>query len=602
MTMTSGVNVLQKVSKGILRNGINELDIEAFKYIKPSSFEPASPLSQRPHCKTKTPISKNEYLRQRIHLVGKGSNFEKQVAKEYLSSLHFHPFARHEIQSGYDINRARSTYTGLKLIKASPNSKAILFDRSHHFVGELISLLISSTPKEMPNIEPPRLFPKEIFSEIPAVPNFRNNPDSFADYLALLCHSTFYVKGSSRLNGIIPKMVRNFMHPSNMNTAQLRDINVFNDVLYFFSERSDYATCRELFAQMKIERVTPNTKTFNILLRNVLKNSHIRKKKWPFDELIYYLKQMKLSNISADEVTWTTCYNLLLDDISRDVFIEKMIQNNVPISPHFVLAVLKNGDFTSTQILKFLSENSIPLNSKLFNLCITKLVEEQKYEIAWAFVEHAYQNASFKINEDCLNIFLRCFAKAGRLDLALLTFNTATIKYEIFPNVQSFEFLFKALSRNGYTSNFPIIFEFLKRRLKEHTRNNFNNSYWILKARAIVKFNIKRIPTETQISKAESILQTALWNNHGFQWNCWENGGSSIRKVLRFLGCVPKHVKASRKYHRFDTSVSIISKKASYKKRIRFIALQNAMLKRIPYAENKFSALKSELSERNILH
>lgn len=162
--------------------------------------------------------------------------------------------------------------------------------------------------------------------------------------------------------------------------------------------------------------------------------------------------------------------------------------------------------------------------------------------------------------------------------------------------------LFKALVRNGYTKKFPVVLEYLKQKLKAHTMNVSIFSYWLLKARGISKFNIKKTCTEDQVEVARKILDSALWDSGGIKWNCWKECGAELRKAFRLLGCVPTSMKEKpSKKIKFDTTEVAKIKKASYKKRIRFLAIQNSMVKRIPYANDRHSALKSELSRRNIL-
>lgn len=593
------MGLLLRLGSGISKNGILPAVVRK-QTILPRTFgETDAPAKLD---SISYPIPKNEYVRENLHIIGKGSDFEKLAVQEYLAPLRSHPFSRHRIRDDYDESSAKSFNSNLNNIKRAHNSKAILFNRTYQFVGDMLAILIPLTPNELTINGSTRSFLNEAFTEVPPIPDFKIHTQLFEDYIGLLTHTHFYYKKSSKLNGIIPKMLRNLMHPSNINTMHLKNVNVYNDVIYFFSERFDFATCRELFVQMKIEGIHPNTRTFNLMLRNLLKNSHIRKSKLPHKEALYYLNRMKSCGIQADTITWTTCYQLLMEDISRDIFIEKMVQNNVPITSNFVYAVFRNGSYSSKEVLRFLSEHSVPLNSKLFNLCIRKLAEEQNFQVAWAFMNHAYENANFNPSHECLNIFLRSFAEQGRLDLALLTFNTATIKYEIRPNIHSFDMLFKALVRNGYTKKFPVVLEYLKQKLKAHTKNVSIFSYWLLKARGISKFNIKKTCTEDQVEVARKILDSALWDSGGIKWNCWKECGAELRKAFRLLGCVPTSMKEQpSKKIKFDTTEVAKIKKASYKKRIRFLAIQNSMVKRIPYANDRHSALKSELSRRNIL-
>ncbi|CUS49614.1 LAQU0S24e00342g1_1 [Lachancea quebecensis] len=597
------MGLLATLGSGIAKNGIREPSIVAEKALRavPTKGRCGVDLKIDKRSEVQPTNLRNEYVLRNIHMIGKDSNFERTAVQDYLSPFSSYQFARHKLPCPYNEDRAVANYRALKKLKSSKNSETLLFNSSRQYVEEMIPLLVTLTPQEVSTGHAKRIFRSEVFKEIPPITDFTQNAEAFANYVTLLTHSKFYYKKSSFLNGVIPKILRNILHPSNMKTIQFRDVNVYNDVIYFFSEKCDYATCRELFSQMKLESVKPNTKTFNLMLRNVLKNSHVRKLRHPLHDAVYYLKQMQHHGIKADAVTWVTCFNMLLEDMSRDVFLEKLIKSNVPITPQLVLAVLTSNPLNSSQTLKFLSEYSVPLNPKLFNFCMKKLLSEEKYEAAWAFVDHAHKNAGFGLDHESLNLFLRCFAEAGRLDLALLTFNTACKRYQINANLHSFDMLFKALVRNGYTSNFPIVLEFLLRKRRRHTEGVQVFSYWLSKARSIAKFNMKRQVTENDIEKANLLLDSALWTSKGLRWKCWRESESSQRKVFRYLGCIPTTVKPKPKHFVHDTSLEASAKKVKYKSRIRYLAIQNAMATRVPYAHDRYRALKEELRYRGIM-
>ncbi|SCU78694.1 LADA_0A06964g1_1 [Lachancea dasiensis] len=599
------MNILVTLGHGIAKNRIKQPFPAVEKGIYRQPLRKADPLSQAQTKKTKgnraAAGGSEPYSDEQLKLVSKGSFFERRAVQDFLGPHHNHRFARHNVEAAYDVSRAKANYVALKQLKNADDSTALLFNKSQRYVEEMIPLLVRLTPPEVSAGHSKRIFRNEQFTEIPPIPNFATQQHLLGNYVSILSHTTFYYKRSSSLNGVIPKILRNIMHPSNIKTAHLRNTEVFNDVIFFFSQRSDYASCRELFSQMKLEGIAPNTKTFNLLLRNVLKNSHIRKLNHPIQDAVYYLKQMQYHEVQADSVTWVTCYNLLLEDLSRDVFLEKLIECKVPITPQLILSVLTSSYQNSSQILRFLSSSLVPLDTKLFNFCLKRLLQEEKFDVAWAFIDHAQTNAKFKINHESLNIFLRVFAEVGRLDLALLTFNSITRRYNVSANLHSFDMLLKALVRNGYTKNFPIILKYLQRIRAEYTEGVQVYSYWLSKAQAVAKFNIAPSPGIKNFEKAKQLLESITWDTQGMRWECWQSCGPSVRKVFRFMGCVPNAVKAQGKRQNFFTDKKVVLKKAEYKNRIRALAVHSAMAKRVPYAEDRYSALKEELHGRNIL-
>lgn len=592
------MNVLNRLENTISKHGVLSSDIVKLASYAPDSLGLKIPVKIKKDIMEETSY-RNEFVRTNKNLIGKGSIDEQIKIKDYLSPMGLQHLTRITLRSGkYDAKSAKLFYEKLKIIKNSKNSQKVLFNLCNKDVASIISLLMDLTPEKIVMDSNRRYFLPEIYTEIPRFPNFQNHEKSLDEYIALLTHSTFYYKSSSRKNGIIPKILRNLMHPSNINTVNLRNVHIFNDVIYFFSKKWDFASCRELYSQMKWEKIPPNTKTFNLLLMNLVKNSQIVKKKLPFKEVIFYLTEMKCNKTQADVITWSTCYNLLLDDISRDIFLEKMAECNVPITQEFIANVLMKEVCDSTTLLQFLNKTNIPLTTKLFNLCIKKLVDEDKHEAAWQFICYIEKSAAFRLNTESLNILLRSFAESGRIDLSILTFNTLINSYGLKANVQTFHMLFKALTRNGYHENFCVVNQWLKQLMKKHTNNLLIRSYWIVKANSIAKFNIKSTNiTSHHLEKAGKLLDKICWDDKGLKLRCWSSY-VDMRKSFRFLGCIPSNIKP--KQVKIDTSVQSI-KKSAYRNRIKFLSIQNAKQNKILYAQNHFTSLKDELKRRGII-
>lgn len=600
------MDVLIKLGQALTRDGLKTPGLRQERVLI-NMFESANPIGETVS-KPKEPsiLPRNQFVKNNITLVGKGSHFQKKVVKEYLSPLRAHPFSRHEIKDNYEIDKARRINHRARMLETSKKSQELLINNSREFIGDMLAALISCTPKnvKMTSENLTRIYPKYTMDQLPKVPNFDNNSRLFEDYIGIMTHTSFLYKSSSRLNGIIPKIIRNLLHPGNIKTTHLRTTQCYNDMIYFFCERFDFASCREIFVQMKIENVSPNTTTYNLMLHSILKNSHIRKTKLPDNEVLYYLRRMRAGDLTADTVTWTTCYNFLKEDISRLIFIEQMQQRNVPITPRFIYTVLRNGPYSSKECLEFLSSNKVPLDQKLFSLCIENLLEENQLDIAWIFLEHTLKKHTrdFTIGHKILNSFLRVFADKGRLDLALATFNTCVDYYRIKPDVKTFEMLFKSLTKNGYSKNFPIIFEYLQD-LKASLYLGNRTNYWIIRAQSMIKFNVSKdkLVTAQDIQRARSLVGNLNWGAFpdGFTTKTWSRSEPNIRKVLRFLSCIPKPLKMVNKEKIVGVQKS--EKKRKFRERIRFIALQNAMSKRIPYANDWYGSLKKELQERNVI-
>lgn len=542
-----------------------------------------------------------------IRAVGMGSNFQKKAVKEYLSPLQTHDFSRHDIRDDYDAKKASRMHQNAKRATKSKDSQHILFSSSRQFVGDLLGALVACSSKqiEASSEKVVRCFPKWTFDEIPRIPNFSANPTLFEDYIGILTHTNFLYKNSSSTSGAVPMILRNLMHPANLKTLYLRTTRTYNDLIYYFCEKFDFASCREIFAQMRIEGVPRNSITYNLMLRSVLKNSHIRKSK-PIDgEVLYYLRNMAKNQIEADAVTWATCYNFLNEDVSRSIYVEKMQEREVPLTGDFIYTVLRNGPYSSKECLQFLAQNKVPLNSKLFKLSIDRLLQEDRANVAWLFLEHTVlkKDKGFMIGNVTLNAFLRHFASKGRLDMAIATFNTCVQDYHMRPDNHTFEMLFKALAANGYTKNFSLVLEFLKE-LRKECKLGERNNYWLVRASAISRFNVRRSNTFAQGKKDETkaLLNRLKWSltSSGFTTKMWKENGPPVRTICRFLGCIPKPLKTDPPVNA-EAAAAARTKKQRYRRRIRCIAIHGAMRKRVPFSEDWYGSLRHELEQRNVI-
>lgn len=604
------MNVLHKLGDILAKDGI-KTGVLFKEDVLPSMFQSSKPkhnvrVKDRRHKVVERKPSKEISIRENLPLVGKGSNHSKKIVKEYLSPLQGHSISRHNILNNYDETKASRTHSRIEAAEKSPNSQETLFTSFRLFTGDMLAALIACSPSkvEVNSQNMMRNYLKYSTDEVPRIPDFQENPKLFEDYIGLLTHTKFLYKNSSSTNGIVPKILRNLMHPANIKNLHLKTTKCYNDMIYYFSEKFDFATCRELFVQMKVENVPPNTITYNLLLRSVLKNSHIRKNKFVDEEVLYYLRSMKFRGVGADSVTWTTCYNFLKDDISRLLFLEQMHEHSVPLTRDLVYTVLRNGDYNSNECLRFLTNNRIALDGKIFKLCVSRLLQENRIDVAWVFLEYTLKNSDrdFKLGADILNEFLRVFAAKGRIDLCLITFNTCVQDRGIKPDVHSLDMLFKALVKNGYHKNFCVILKFLEGLKRSYGFGNRTN-YWLIKAHSMANFNIERQwrrVTPEQLQKARFWVNILRWgvDTTTFSTKVWSSHGTQFRKALRFIGCIPL---AYRHQSQQDTTQCTI-RKSEYRRRIRHIALQNALLKRIPYAKDWYGTLRKELKDRGVVY
>ncbi|BAO40345.1 ATPase expression protein 3 [Kluyveromyces marxianus DMKU3-1042] len=548
-----------------------------------------------------TQAVKNETTKERETCGIPASN----VREEYLKSLDLPYLSRISKKEGpYDYKRAMEFSKALKRTMDSKSADQTIFSLCSESIAKLISLLLQITPDKLVVPSSTRIFPRELFTDIPKLTDeITSDTDKFANYIGLLTHTKFHYKGSSSQGGIIPKLLNSLLHPSNSQTVKLKSTSVFNDVIFYYTTKNNFATCRELFAQMKAEGFNPDTMTYNLLLRSLRKNDALVKQKLPYDEAVFYLTKMKIEGVPADVITWNTCYLLLKDNISRAIFLEKMIEKNVPLTQHIIHAVLGASDVPYQAVINFLVEYDFPIDTNIIKICFSKLIEEENYERSWKLLEHA-KRSKFNVSDPFfLETYIRKFADMGRMDLSLITFNTLTTKYMVTPTLHCYDMLFKCLVRQGYHKNFGVVYKYLVQKLKHLTGGKIISNYWIVKSRAILKFNIGS-KGDRDISQAVSdldhLIKKCVWNeDKGLKIDCWDQY-YQYRRLFRTVGAVPHHT-SSKKLNKEQYPAEASRKKKKYIKRMKETSIANKKLKDAQYEKDYYGALKNDLLNRGIM-
>ncbi|KAL3240501.1 Aep3p [Nakaseomyces bracarensis] len=614
------MNVIKRLGNAVSKNGDRvSRNTNALKNITAGLFERQHEVNKRskeldtnlvPKIK-----DKNRYVRQNLHLVGKNSCFERKHVKQFLEPLEGYKLKRQQINTDYNTGLLRGV-----------EKSGTQLNLSRSLMVKILPLLISCTPKESGGYSTlevmKRKFPRYYTKEIPPIPDFNGDSKEFENYIALLTHTEFFHLNSSKSNGLVPKILRVLMHPGNLNTIELRTSQCYNDMIYFFSKKYDFATCREILAQMKVEGCQPNTSTYNLLLMNMVKNLNMKKVKPIDNELLFYLKDMKKNTIEADLVTWNICYNFMQDNLSKDLYLEKMFEYGVPLTADLIHIIVKNSlepgiKSTISSILDILGTNADRLiNLKFVNYLIKSLLFQNEIDVAWKVFKYFElkqmdlgSKSNFLINVDTLNIFLRKFAEQGRLDLSLLTYHYCTKKllgvHKIRPDRNTFEMLLKCIIRNGYTKNLPGLAEYVYLLSNRYGIKIKNNNYWSVKIQSIIKFQYREFQFKERIKNDFQRLDNFSWGSDElkeFTLKVWKQGSKNTRWVCRFIGCMPTTVPScSKPVVIYDHDESLQIKKAQYRRRVKSIAVMNAMASRVPYAKDWHGSFKKEVMKRKVL-
>lgn len=540
-------------------------------------------------------------------------NFQRKVSREYLQPLSNHNFKRLKLDTQYDNYKAINFTRALREMEKSKESNlfSIYSIEYKQFLAEMITLLVKSSQNIVNSRQTKNenKYWKYTMTEVPPIPNFKEHPESFTKYIGLLTHTNFLFKNSSRLNGIIPKILRNLMHPANVETFHLRNIQVYNDLIFFFGEHFDLAACREIYSQITIEGCTPNSMTFNLLLRNIIKNTHIRKSQYPYRDIIFFLKQMQNYKVNADIITWTTCYNFLKDSASQEIFIEQMERYKIPINERFIYTVLKNSKSKLPFSLEDLKQRNIKITRQICEVFLDNLLVEKKYKDAMTLIKeyHFSSPEKLKITARMMNKILIYLANESRLDLSIITYNTFLKEYGVKPDSVTFKQLYKCLARNGYSKNFFYVFYVIKKWQNDNGLG-FRNSYWRIKCDSISKFNC-RVSNfkEDRVITIEYFMKGLIWGKDvTYTENLWNECSPTLRRNLRILGCIPNAIKGKKQkqFKKFQTLVKTKDtsrKKLAYRKTIASTAIKQAVINRSDYSKDWYKTFKQELETRNII-
>lgn len=223
------------------------------------------------------------------------------------------------------------------------------------------------------------------------------------------------------------------------------------------------------------------------------------------------------------------------------------------------------------------------------------------------------------VNDQSLNLFLVPLSNMGKMDQCLMIYKWFNEKLGVCGNLTTFKLLLKSHVRNGYSKNFPLIYEWIQRLFKSKIGINYMpNNYWKLKCQSIIKFNCIRTDKFTdfpriqvnRLKKMDRLYETFDFDSldtvkegqfHEIKlWNI-SKGNPEIRKMLRFLNVVKRgksnNGDNNEKRSNFITNNSKTKiRKRKFLQRIKKIAITHSSYKKLSYSQNWYKALNDEFS------
>lgn len=570
-------------------------------------------------------------------LIGKGSNFTKKIINQQLVLINSTKFKRSKIlNSQYDSLKA-TNYHNLKTDILKDKQFALLLDQN--FINRIIPFLFKLTPnyRSLPNdsilplndswsrqdknsnraLSISSSFKTSLLLEVPQLPNFQLNPNKFASYIRTLTHHTI-IKDQN-----LPHLLRTLANPMNNMTTPLQTIDTYNDILFYFKNHWDFASMREIFKFINLHPfIRPNLTTFNILISSLLKNNQIRMSKDIIIGLKFYLKLMIRQEVEIDSKTWELIMRFLTTSIGRLQFVQIMKQNNVPVTDWSSIYIMKDfpKEMINHYITKSATSKNMRRNVRITNIIIKSCLQNGEFNMALDFIRSNRSNCS--VNDQTLNLFLVPLSNMGKLDHCLMIYKWFNENLGVCGDLTSFNLLLKSHVRNGYSKNFPVIYEWINLLFKDRVGLKYlPNSYWKLKCQSIVKFNyadpcydhhnhgapskikLKRLNKMDRLYEAFN-LDSILFDGCQFHelqlWNVTKTH-PDIRKMLRFLNVVKGCSKSgdnNKKRSKFIISNSETKiRKQKFLQRIKKIAITHSSYKKLSYSKNWYKALNDEFSK-----
>ncbi|KAJ9178314.1 hypothetical protein P3X46_010208 [Hevea brasiliensis] len=226
----------------------------------------------------------------------------------------------------------------------------------------------------------------------------------------------------------------------------------FNSLLLILLKRGRTNMAQSVFDEMlSTYGVTPDTYTFNILIRGFCKNSMV-------DEGFRYFKEMSRFKCDPDIVT----YNTLVDGLCRagkvkiaHNVVKGMVKKSADLNPDVVTYTtlvrgycMKQDIDEALVVFQEMANKGLKPNEVTYNTLIKGLCEAQRIDKIKDILEGALGVGGFTPDTCTFNTLMNAHCNAGNLNEALKTFEKM-MEWKVQPDSATYSVLIRNLCQRG---------------------------------------------------------------------------------------------------------------------------------------------------------
>lgn len=237
--------------------------------------------------------------------------------------------------------------------------------------------------------------PKVYFGEVPKIDKNMLAND-FDQYIYFLTNCRFLYENSSSLNGIINDVLLYTHKLDNLDFKTKRSIKTYNNLIKWYGyDKNQSLFARLILVLMEKDGISPNIETINNLLKIITLTSQIRSVSNQFELILKYLRLCKHYNLQVNLITWTRIYQLIQNIYLKELFLNQVSVNNIPITKDLIYNVV--DDYSKTcktpqELINFL-QNELMLthwqtDSKLLNKILYFTVARATNQDILKLIEH----------------------------------------------------------------------------------------------------------------------------------------------------------------------------------------------------------------------